>query len=89
MNDLIKNIKDYAVKNNVPIMTDDGIEFLTDYNNGEITEFSFTDAFRSRALVPNASSDSLAGDTTFNVISPRFFQNPFLIVFPFFGVILN
>ena len=31
MNDLIKNIKDYAVKNNVPIMTDDGIEFLTDY----------------------------------------------------------
>ena len=31
MNDLINNIKDYAVKNNVPIMTDDGIEFLTDY----------------------------------------------------------
>ena len=31
MNGLIDKIKDYAVKNNVPIMNDDGIEFLTDY----------------------------------------------------------
>lgn len=31
MNELIDKIKDYAVKNNVPIMTDDGIKFLTDY----------------------------------------------------------
>lgn len=31
MNELIDKIKDYAVKNNVPIMNDDGIKFLTDY----------------------------------------------------------
>ena len=31
MNDLINNIKEYAVKNNVPIMTDEGINFLVDY----------------------------------------------------------
>lgn len=31
MNELIDKIKDYAVKNNVPIMNDDGIEFLIDY----------------------------------------------------------
>lgn len=29
--DLIKQIKDYALTNNVPIMTDDGITFLTEY----------------------------------------------------------
>ena len=31
MNDLINNIKEYAVKNNVPIMTDEGMNFLVDY----------------------------------------------------------
>ena len=31
MNYLINKIKDYAVVNNVPIMTDEGIEFLTNY----------------------------------------------------------
>ena len=31
MNDLINKIKDYAVVNNVPIMTDEGIDFLTNY----------------------------------------------------------
>ena len=31
MDELIKNIKEYAVNNNVPIMTDDGINFLVDY----------------------------------------------------------
>ncbi len=31
MEDLINKIKEYAVVNNVPIMTDDGMEFLIDY----------------------------------------------------------
>ena len=30
-NNIINEIKEYAHKNNVPIMTDDGIEFLTKY----------------------------------------------------------
>lgn len=30
-NDLIKAMKDYAEENNVPIMSDDGISFLTNY----------------------------------------------------------
>lgn len=31
MNELINNIKEYAVKNNVPIMTDEGLDFLLNY----------------------------------------------------------
>lgn len=31
MNELIKNMEDYAIKNDIPIMQKDGIDFLCDY----------------------------------------------------------